>query len=138
MGLSACVLSLSLTESAWLTETNRLMLPRDDGTLQADLLHARRPDASASNTGGRDLDAPAADQRFAARQRGRQLRRPYIFSETQVLLPHWHSNKWNVRPVGGSSILLINFGCSPHFKQRGEVGCCAGSFMPAQNADKGL
>jgi len=30
------------------------------------------------------------------------LRRPYVFSEIQVLLPHWHSNMWNVRPVAGS------------------------------------
>jgi hypothetical protein len=63
-------------------------------------------------------------------ERGRQMRRAYIFSETQVRLPHLHSNMWNVRAVGGSSILLRNLDCSPHFKQRGEVGCCAGFSMP--------
>src|ERR1700688_3537266 len=68
------------------------------------------------------------------KERGRQLRRPYIFSETHVRLPHWHSNMWNVRPVGGSSILLINFGCPPHFKQRGEVGFWLSCFsMPHRN-----
>jgi hypothetical protein len=54
--------------------------------------------------------------------------RPYILSEIQVLLPHWQSNIWNIRPVGGSGMLVVNFGCSPHFKQGGEVGlgrsCC--------------
>jgi hypothetical protein len=42
------------------------MLPSDDRSLQADFLDARRPDASAGNTGGRDLGASAADQRSAA------------------------------------------------------------------------
>src|SRR5258707_1137368 len=41
------------------------MLPSDDRSLQADFLDARRPNASASNTGGRDLGASAADQRSA-------------------------------------------------------------------------
>jgi hypothetical protein len=49
-------------------ETNRLMLPSDDRSLQADFLDTRRPNASASNTGGGDLGASAADQRFAARR----------------------------------------------------------------------
>src|SRR4029077_10500643 len=44
------------------------MLPSDDRSLQADLLDVRRPDASAGNTGGRDLGASAADQRSAARR----------------------------------------------------------------------
>src|SRR5258707_12583519 len=33
------------------------MLPSDDRSLQADFLDTRRPNASASNTGGRDLGA---------------------------------------------------------------------------------
>ena len=49
------------------------MLPSDDRSLQADFLNARRPDASASNTGGRDLGASAADQRFAARRSGKAV-----------------------------------------------------------------
>ena len=55
---------------------------------------------------------------------GPPLRRPYFFilSAIQVLFPHWHSNMWNVRPVGGSSMLVMNWGCSPHFKQRGAAG----------------
>jgi hypothetical protein len=36
----------------------------------------------------------------------KRLRRPYISSETQVLSPHSHSNIRNVRPVGGSSMLV--------------------------------
>src|SRR5258705_7872640 len=50
-------LSLSQTKSSWRAETNRLMLPSDDRSLQADFLDTRRPNASASNTGGRDLGA---------------------------------------------------------------------------------
>jgi hypothetical protein len=42
------------------------MLLRDDGSLQADFLDTRRPDAVACNAGGRDLGAEAADQRSAA------------------------------------------------------------------------
>jgi hypothetical protein len=42
---------------------------------------------------------------------------------------------WNIRPVGGSGILVVKFGCSPHLKQGGEVGsgraCCFS--MPHQN-----
>jgi hypothetical protein len=49
--------SLSQTKSSWRAETNRLMLPSDDRSLQADFLDTRRPNASASNTGGRDLGA---------------------------------------------------------------------------------
>src|SRR6266481_9299183 len=44
-------------KSSWRAETNRLMIPSDDRSLQADFLDARRPNASASNTGGRDLGA---------------------------------------------------------------------------------
>jgi hypothetical protein len=53
---------------------------------------------------------------------------PYTLSDIQVLLPHLHSNIWNIRPVGGSGILVVNFGCSRHLKHGGEVGsgraCC--------------
>jgi hypothetical protein len=36
-----------------------------------------------------------------------------IFSATQLRSPHLHSNIWNVRPVGGSSMLVVNLGWSP-------------------------
>jgi len=43
---------------------------------------------------------------------------------------------WKVRPVGGSSMLVMNLGCSPHFKQRGEIGfgraCFPINHSPAQ------
>jgi hypothetical protein len=59
-------------------------------------------------------------------------------SELQVLLPHWHSNMRNVRPEDGSRMLVMNLGCSPHVKQRGEVGCRAAFLMLVQNAEKNL
>jgi hypothetical protein len=43
-----------------------------------------------------------------------------------------------VRPEDGSSMLVMILGCSPHVKQRGEVGCRAGFLMPPQNAGKSL
>jgi hypothetical protein len=36
------------------------------------------------------------------------------------------------RPVGGSSILLMNLGCSPHLKQRGEIGSGRSCFSMAR------
>jgi hypothetical protein len=59
-------------------------------------------------------------------------------SELQVLLPHRHSNMRNMRPEDGSRMLVMNLGCSPHVKQRGEVGCRAAFLMLAQNAEKSL
>jgi hypothetical protein len=38
---------------------------------------------------------------------------------------------WNVRPAEGLNMLVMNFGCAPHFKQRGEVGFSRSCFsMP--------
>ena len=34
----------------------------------------------------------------------------------------------NVRPEDGSRMLVMNLGCSPQVKQRGEVGCRAAFF----------
>src|SRR5258707_3092067 len=72
------------------------------------------------------------------KERGRQLRRPYVFSDTQVLLPHLHSNMWNMRPFGGASVLLMKPGFSPHFIQGGGLGFLSCFFMPdahgAENA----
>ena len=76
------------------------------------------PFASASTKG---TTGPRWAAMAGTDERGRQLRRPYIFSETQVLLPHSHSNIWNVRPVGGSGMLETKRGCLPHFEQHGEV-----------------
>src|ERR1700682_5303491 len=59
-------------------------------------------------------------------------------SELQVLSPHWHSNMRKVRPEDGSSMLVMNLGCSTHVKQRGEVRCRAAFLMLAQNAEKSL
>jgi hypothetical protein len=58
---------------------------------------------------------------------------PYSLAATQVLLPHSHSNMRNLRPVGGSSMLTVNVGCSPHFGQRGEIGLGEACFsMPVK------
>jgi len=38
---------------------------------------------------------------------------------------------WNVRPADRFNMLVMNFGCSPHFKQRGEIGFWRSGFsMP--------
>ncbi len=73
------------------------------------------------------------------KERGRQLRRPYVFSDTQVLLPHLHSNMWNMRPFGGSSVLLMKPVFSPHFMQGGELGFWSCFSMPdAQDAENAV
>jgi hypothetical protein len=61
------------------------------------------------------------------------------FSEIQVLLPHRHSNMWKIRPAEGLGMLVLNVGCSAHFKQRGEVGLGRSRVsMAAQNTGKTL
>jgi hypothetical protein len=43
---------------------------------------------------------------------------------------------WNVRPVGGSSILVVNLGFSLHFRQGGEVGFLTLFSMAGRSAEK--
>jgi hypothetical protein len=61
------------------------------------------------------------------------------FSEIQVLLPHRHSNMWKIRPAEALGMLVMNAGCSAHFRQRGEVGAGRSRVsMVAQNTRKTL
>jgi hypothetical protein len=61
------------------------------------------------------------------------------FSEIQVLLPQRHSNMWNIRPAEALGMLVMNAGCSAHFKQRGEVGAGRSRVsMAAQTTGKTL
>jgi hypothetical protein len=47
------------------------------------------------------------------------VKRPHVFSDTQVLVPRWHSNMLNIRPLDGFSMLVMNLGCSPHANPSG-------------------
>jgi hypothetical protein len=63
--------------------------------------------------------------------RQRRHDQPQAFSDVQDFSPHRHSNMWNVRPAEGLNMLVMNFGCAPHFKQRGAVGFSRSCFsMP--------
>jgi hypothetical protein len=63
--------------------------------------------------------------------RQRRHDQPQAFSDVHDFSPHRHSNMWNVRPAEGLNMLVMNFGCAPHFKQRGEVGFSRSCFsMP--------
>src|SRR5258707_8787408 len=101
------------------------MLPSDDRSLQADFLDARRLNASASNTGGRDLGASAADnvlRRAAPRRQSFGIFDRLIFVGLYRLFPkacdalaivkpdtiiHWHRAgfraywHWKSRRRGG-------------------------------------
>jgi len=85
----------------------------------------------------RCLMMPSRSLRAVPIKKIRQRRhdQPQAFSDVQDFSPHRHSNMWNVRPAEGLNMLVMNFGCAPHSKQRGEVGFFAILFFhAAQNA----
>jgi hypothetical protein len=82
----------------------------------------------------RCLMMPSRSLRAVPIKKIRQRRhdQPQAFSDVQDFSPHRHSNMWNVRPAEGLNMLVMNFGCAPHSKQRGEVGFFANLVFPCR------